>query len=286
MDMIEFGIVDILSLNGIVNSYYLYYTMIKLTDLLLEAQLPSSEQDMDFYAKKYKKTIDYLRQKNKILLLTTSNRWSQHKEDVPKSSQLAIKIQDLLGKEKVTLIDTTKLNIVPCEGNVSSNREFDGNHCGTVKALLKDKEKNPSGYHRCWASINEKNDELWKISKELFESDTVLFFASVRWGQANGYYQKLIERLTWIENRHSTLGEKNIVKNIDAGFIATGQNWNGKYVTKTQKEVLQFFGFNTPDELFWNWQFTDNTLDETNRSYNKAITTFDNTFLKPYDKAE
>jgi hypothetical protein len=35
--------------------------MIKLTDLLLEAQLPSSEQDMDFYAKKYKKTIDYLR---------------------------------------------------------------------------------------------------------------------------------------------------------------------------------------------------------------------------------
>ena len=33
--------------------------MIKLTDLLLEAQLPSSEQDMDIYAKKYKKTIDY-----------------------------------------------------------------------------------------------------------------------------------------------------------------------------------------------------------------------------------
>ena len=168
--------------------------MISLTDLLLEAQLPSSEQDMDFYAKKYKKTIDYLRSKNKVLLLTTSNRWSQHKEDVPKSNQLASKIQDLLGKEKVTLIDTTKLNIVPCEGNVSSNREFGGNHCGTKKALLKDDEKNPSGYHRCWASINEKNDELWKISKELFESDCVLFFASIRWGQTNGYYQKLIER--------------------------------------------------------------------------------------------
>ena len=53
--------------------------MIKLTYLLLEAQLPSSEQDMDIYAKKYKKTIDYLRNKNKVLLLTTSNRWSQHK---------------------------------------------------------------------------------------------------------------------------------------------------------------------------------------------------------------
>ena len=112
--------------------------MIKLTDLLLqEAKIPASEQDMDLYAKKYKKTIDYLRSKNKVLLLTTSNRWVKHKEDVPKSTQLALKIQELLGKEKVTLIDTTKLNIFPCEGNVSSNREFVGNHCGTTKALLK-----------------------------------------------------------------------------------------------------------------------------------------------------
>ena len=133
--------------------------MIKLTDLLLqEAKIPASEQEMDLYAKKYKKTIDYLRSKNKVLLLTTSNRWVKHKEDVPKSTQLAIKIQELLGKEKVTLIDTTKLHIVPCEGNVSSNKEFGGNHCGAIKALLKNKEQNPSGYHRCWASINEKND--------------------------------------------------------------------------------------------------------------------------------
>jgi len=253
--------------------------MIKLTDLLLqEAKIPASEQEMDLYAKKYKKTIDYLRSKNKVLLLTTSNRWVKHKEDVPKSTQLALKIQELLGKEKVTLIDTTKLNIFPCEGNVSSNREFGGNHCGTAKSLLKNKEQNPSGYHRCWASVNEKNDELWKITKELFESDCIVFFASIRWGQANGYYQKLIERLTWIENRHSNLGESNIVKDIDAGFIAVGQNWNGRDVTKTQKDVLEFFGFKTPDELFWNWQFTDNPLDETSRSYNKAITVFDNTF--------
>ena len=223
---------------------------------------------------------------DKSITLNYAKRLSQKEED--KTRRLARTNERLqsMGKEKVTLIDTTKLNIFPCEGNVSSNREFGGNHCGTSNALLKDKEKNPSGYHRCWASINEKNDELWKVSKELFESDTVLFFASIRWGEANGYYQKLIERLTWIENRHSNLGEKNIVKDIDAGFIATGQNWNGKDVTQTQKEVLQFFGFKTPNELFWNWQFTDNTLDETNRSYNKAITVFDKTFLKPYDKAE
>ena len=258
--------------------------MISLIDLLSEAKLPQSEQDMDLYARKYKKTIDYLRTKNKVLLLTTSNRWSGHKDDVAKSTQLAYKIQDLLGKEKITVIDTTKLNIFPCEGNVSSKW---GNHCGTKDSVLKDKEKNPSGYHRCWASINNKNDELWKITKELFESDCVVFFASVRWGQANGYYQKLIERLTWIENRHSTLGEKNVVKDIEAGFIAVGQNWHGKQVVETQRAVLgDYYKFITPDQLFWNWQFTQDDEDETKRSYDKAIKVFDKTFSKPYDKAE
>jgi multimeric flavodoxin WrbA len=261
--------------------------MISLTDLLSEAKLPQSEQDMDLYARKYKKTIDYLRTKNKVLLLTTSNRWSQHKDDVPKSTQLAIKIQELLGKEKVTLIEVPSLNIAPCEGNVSSNLKYDGNHCGAAKALLKDKDKNPTGYHRCWASLNNKNDELWKITKELFESDCVVFFASVRWGQANGYYQKLIERLTWIENRHSTLGEKNVVKDIEAGFIAVGQNWHGKQVVETQRAVLgDYYKFKTSDQLFWNWQFTQDDADETKRSYDKAIRVFDKTFLKPYDKAE
>jgi multimeric flavodoxin WrbA len=268
------------------NNFIPIIKMISLNDLLLEAKLPQSEQDMDLYARKYKKTIDYLRAKNKVLLLTTSNRWSGHKDDVPKSTQLAIKIQELLGKDKVTLIEVPSLNIAPCEGNVSSNLKYDGNHCGVKGALLKDDNKNPSGYHRCWASLNNKNDELWKITKELFQSDCVVFFASVRWGQANGYYQKLIERLTWIENRHSTLGEKNVVKDIEAGFIAVGQNWHGKDVTQTQKEVLQFFGFKTPDQLFWNWQFTNNSLDETKSSYKKAIPVFDKTFLKTYDKAE
>ena len=40
-------------------------------------------------------------------------------------------------------------------------------------------------------------------------------------------YQKLIERLTWLENRHSTLGESNLIENIQSGFICCGQNWKG-----------------------------------------------------------
>jgi hypothetical protein len=59
------------------------------------------------------------------------------------------------------------------------------------------------------------------------------------------YYQNLIERLNWIENRHTTLGESNIVKDIETGFICVGQNWNGETVTETQMEVhIDFMGSN------------------------------------------
>lgn len=254
--------------------------MITLKNILLESKSVISEnsENMDIYAKKFTKTINYLNNKNKTLILTTSNRWKQHEDDVPKSTLLANKINESVGSSKVEIIDVTKLNIFPCEGNVSSSPKYGGNHCGTKESVLKDKNKNPSGYHRCWASINNKNDELWKISKKLFESDTVLFMASIRWGQPNSIYQKLIERLTWIENRNHSLGESNIVKDIDAGFICVGQNWNGNNVVKLQKEVLKFYGFKTPNELFWNWQYTQNENDESKRSYNKSWSTFKNTF--------
>jgi multimeric flavodoxin WrbA len=170
-------------------------------------------------------------------------------------------------KDNSKLIDVSDLKIFPCEGNVSRK---DGNSCGLLKSKLKDKDKNPTGYHRCWASLNNKSDELWKVSKELFESDAVIFFSSVRWGQTNMFYQNLIERLTWIENRHSTLGESNIVKDIVSGFICVGQNWNGEEVTEIQKEVHKFYGFDVNDNLYWNWQYTKNENDESNSSYKKS----------------
>ena len=56
--------------------------MIYLSDLLCETKLPSSEIDMDSYARQYLKTVNYLKTKKKTLLLTTSNRWIQHKSCV------------------------------------------------------------------------------------------------------------------------------------------------------------------------------------------------------------
>jgi len=221
---------------------------------------------------KLNKTIEDLDKLDKVLLLSCSNRfnWDSNDVDIPKSTILAMVIQEALG-DKAILIDVPELNIAPCEGNVSRK---DGNNCGLKKAVLKDKNKNPTGFHRCWASLNNKEDELWKISKELFDSNAVIFFSSIRWGQANMFYQKLIERLTWLENRHETLGESNVIKDIQSGFICSGQNWKGLDVVDTQKRVHSFYGFKPNDKFYWNWQFTSKVTDETQTSYKEAFPTF------------
>lgn len=225
-------------------------------------------------------TINYLSSKkdSKVLFITTSTRYPFNtgyneggvEDELPKSTELALFIKKSI-PNKTKWIDVPQLKILPCEGNVSHR---DGNTCGVKDSVLKDKEKNPTGQHRCWASVNDESDELWKVSKDLFQADIILFFSSIRWGQTNAEYQKLIERLTWLENRHSTLGEENIIRDKEAGFICIGQNWNGMNVVGIQKKVLNFYGFNTPDNLFWNWQYTDNAKDETEQSYKKAYGTF------------
>lgn len=230
------------------------------------------------FRKRVEETIHTLKKHKQVLFITTSNRWQGEKNnEQPKSTQLAYSIAKRVGQNKVRVIDVPKLKIYPCEGNISTER---GNTCGVYKAMLNDKEKNPSSNHRCWASINNQDDELWKISKELFQSDCVIFFGSIRWGQMNSQYQKLIERLTWIENRHTTLGEDNIIKNINAGIIIISQNWNGENVLKTQKQVLKYYGFNVPKSLSWNWQYSDEDDEESNESYIKAAITFKQTFLE------
>jgi len=195
------------------------------------------------------RTIEILKDFKKVLFLTCSNRYSEIEEkQTPKSTILAEVIAENL--DNVTLINVPDLKIYPCEGNVS--RE-DGNKCGIKEALLKDEEKNPSGYHRCWASLHNEDDELWKISKELFESDCVIFFASVRWGQTNMFYQKLIERLNWINNRFIPLGEDNIIKDISSGLIIVGQHEYADKICKFQYEVHDYYGFKPNKELYWYW---------------------------------
>jgi multimeric flavodoxin WrbA len=210
-----------------------------------------------------KRLYNYLKtnKKKKILFLTTSNRWSGDKE-LPKSSIIAEEISKKI--EGIEIINVAKLKIFPCEGNVSTKR---GNTCGLKEALLKDKEKNPHNFIRCWASVNNKSDELYKVANAIFEADIIVFFGSIRWGKMNSIYAELIERLTWLENRHTTLGESNILKNKEVGVVAVGHNWNGESAVELEKEVLGFFGFKTPKQLSFNWQWTKNKSDETKTGY-------------------
>ena len=128
---------------------------------------------------------------------------------------------------------------------------------------------------RCWASHDFEDDELWKISKSLYESQALIFFGSQRWGNVNAIYQKLIERLDWIENMHTTLREENSVAKIQAGLVLIGQNWRVQEALDLQENVLSFFGFETPSDLFMGWQYTRDIFDESPASYKNAPDTFE-----------
>lgn len=227
-----------------------------------------------------KKLYKYLKGKKgkKILFLTTSNRWEGDKE-LPKSSIIADELIKKLGSDNVQLINVAKLKIYPCEGNVSTKR---GNTCGLKEAKLDDKEKNPTGNIRCWASVNNKSDEMYKVANAIFDADIVIFFGSIRWGKMNSIYGELVERLTWLDNRHTTLGESNLLKDKEVGVIATGHNWNGEEAVKLEKQVLSFFGFKTPDVLSFNWQWTKDKNDESKKGYLEDF----GDFLREFDFVE
>lgn len=244
-------------------------TLLKHKKLLFEHFNLNESENM---VSEVDKLINHLKNKNKVLFVTTSNRWVGDKQK-PKSTILAQYIAEQLGN--TTVIDASKLKIHDCEGNISKH---EGNNCGVKESKLKDDKKNPTGNHRCWCSLNNKDDELWEITKPLFEADAIVFFVSTRWGQTNGIYQKLIERLTWLENRHSTLKEDNIIADKEAGIVLIGQNWNGSSVVDVQKQVLKFFGFKVPDVLSFNWQYLKDSKDETAESYKAAPKQFEKDF--------
>jgi multimeric flavodoxin WrbA len=118
----------------------------------------------------------------------------------------------------------------------------------------------------------EQGHEL--VANKIYESDIIVFFGSVRWGKMNSIYSNLIERLTWIENMHSTLREKNPVKDKEAGVVVMGHNWKGIEVVENEVSVLKYFGFKTPKQLSFNRQWTNDPTDETNSGYKKDLKDF------------
>lgn len=217
----------------------------------------------------------HLETRDDILLLTTSTRSPGETWDTPKTTELAVRLRARLERsaKRVKLIDVTKLTIHTCEGNVSGGR---GNNCGVPEAKLQDPVKNPTGQHRCWASFNNPDDQLHEVSRALFRSSVVIFFTSVRWGQTNSVYQRLFERLTWIENRMSTLGEPQIpeLNGLEAGMVLFGHNWNVQRILETQRHNFEWFGWKTPEALSLAWQYTGDENEESPESYLGAVGEF------------
>ena len=238
-------------------------------DIILEKKVLTKteiQQDLE-------KFMHCLKTKNNVLFVTTSNRWTGS-EQKAKSTQLAYHIKDSLTECNIKIIEADKLNIRCCSGNVSL---ASGNICGAKDALLKSSSKNPTNQIRCWEA-KHRDDELYKIANEVFKADIVVFFTSIRWGQTNSIYQKVIERLTWLENRWSSLGESNLLEDKQAGIIVIGQNWRDKQVMQTQRQVFEMFGFKSPADLSMYWQFTDDAMDESKKSYKQAVSQFQDDF--------
>ncbi len=80
-------------------------------------------------------------------------------------------------------------------------------------------------------------------------------------------YQKLIERLNWIENRQTTLEGDNIVSGKIAGCVVLGHNWNSENILENQMQVYRWFGFEVPRECSFNWQWTSDVTDESAEGY-------------------
>ena len=249
--------------------------MVELQEVITNLITEFETEDIDRVSEHCQRLISYLQSKNDILFLTTSTRYVKHPWDIPKTTQLARRIkQELVKKGKrVSILDVPTLTIHPCEGNISAKR---GNNCGVPEAALPDNRKNPTGHHRCWASINNKDDELYKITRKLFDSSVVVFFVSVRWGQTNSVYQRLLERLSWIENRVTTHGEKPIpqLKKLEAGIVVFGHNWNDEQVMKIQQQNFKWFGWKAPHDLSLCWQYTDDAEEESSKSYADAVEKF------------
>ena len=91
----------------------------------------SPKEELGRVTAKCTRFIDYLRHRNDILFLTTSTRYAEHKDDIPKSTQLARRIKEHYPNKNIVLIDVPTLVIHTCEGNISTKK---GNRCGTEEA--------------------------------------------------------------------------------------------------------------------------------------------------------
>lgn len=148
----------------------------------------------------------------------------------------------------VDYIDADQLHIVK---NLSCYSDG-GKTCASPEA----------GKYRCWANklSHEKpseyggKDEMGVIYDALDWCDLVIWGTSVRWGSHSALMQKIIERMTNIENRVVVYGEENYVKGKKCGVVVTGNNYESDSVANHLAQQLGWFGFDTNPGRTFTWQ--------------------------------
>jgi len=127
-----------------------------------------------------------------------------------------------------------------------------------------------AGRYRCWAhKLSHDNPEQYGGRDEmpvLYEgfdwADVVVFGTSTRWESHSALLQKIIERMTNLQNRNVVYGEPNPLAEKKCGVVVTGHNAKSQSVASHLLEVFQWLGFDT--NIFYQivWQKTDNLHSE------------------------
>lgn len=127
-----------------------------------------------------------------------------------------------------------------------------------------------AGKYRCWAhKLSHDNpeefggaDQMGDIYDGIESADVVIFSTSVRWESHSALLQKIIERMTTLQNRHTVYGEPNPLLHKKCGVIVTGHNSKAQSVASHLLNVLQWIGFDTNIYRQIVWQNNTNLHSE------------------------
>lgn len=127
-----------------------------------------------------------------------------------------------------------------------------------------------AGAYRCWAhKLSHENpsayggrDEMGVLYDGFLWADTVVFATSVRWESHSAILQKIIERMTTLQNRAVVYGEPNPLSGKRCGVVVTGHNAKAQSVASHLLEVFQWLGFDTAFFSQLVWQRTQNLHSE------------------------
>lgn len=157
---------------------------------------------------------------------------------------------------KVRVIDASQLHVVNNLSCYSSGKS----DCASYDA----------GKYRCWAhklshdtpSEYGGKDQMGSLYDAYDWADIVIFGTSVRWESHSAILQKIIERMTTLQNRDVVYGERNPLQDKRCGVVVTGHNSMAQNVAAHLLRVFEWLGFTT--NIFYQivWQNTQNIHSE------------------------